>query len=103
MDGRLCFTDNLRRRVVGELIRQPRSGQARAQLRRALKCGARVQVLIATPEPCQWNGPKVYTGLEAGLIEQGWPACWPLVACNGWIAKDPPLLGVQEERLLGRV
>jgi hypothetical protein len=66
---------NLHRRLASEHTGNPHRLEARRELRSALERGARVQVLIATPEPCEWNGLKVYTdvGLEAGLIEHARP------------------------------
>lgn len=50
----------------------------------ALAAGQRVEVLIATPEPTEWNGLPVNTaaGLEAGLIRKILPA-WNMLGATG--------------------
>ena len=51
-------------------VRQKTSSRVKGLISAALKAGKQVQVLIATPEPQEWNGLPVNTaaGLEAGLI-----------------------------------
>lgn len=51
-------------------VRQKTSARVKALIALALAEGKKVDVLIATPEPLDWNGLPVNTaaGLEAGLI-----------------------------------
>jgi excinuclease UvrABC nuclease subunit len=79
---------NLRRRIAGahgrplSMARKP--SYAAAQLRRVLKAGERVRVMIATPEPGSWNGIPVDTalGLEPALIERAQPR-WNVLGNEG--------------------
>jgi hypothetical protein len=50
--------------------RQRTSARVKALILAALAAGSRVEILIATPDPLEWNGLPVHTapGLEAGLI-----------------------------------
>ena len=50
--------------------RQRTSARVKALILEALAAGSRVEILIATPDPLEWNGLPVHTapGLEAGLI-----------------------------------
>lgn len=50
--------------------RQRTSARIKGLILEALAVGSRVEVLVATPDPTEWNGLPVLTapGLEAGLI-----------------------------------
>ena len=50
--------------------RQRTSARVKALILATLRDGGKIEVLIATPEPSEWNGLPVLTapGLEAGLI-----------------------------------
>jgi hypothetical protein len=51
-------------------VRQRTSARVKGLILAALGAGSKIEVLIATPEPSEWNGLPVLTapGLEAGLI-----------------------------------
>lgn len=56
--------------------RQRTNYRVKALILEALAAGKRVKVLVATPEPTEWNGLPVMTaaGLEAGLISRIQPS-----------------------------
>lgn len=79
---------NLRRRIAGAhgrpLTAARKASHAATQLRRVLHAGDRVRVMIATPEPGEWNGIPVDTalGLEPGLIKRAKPT-WNMLGHGG--------------------
>lgn len=63
--------------------RQRTSHRIHQRILRELQAGGRIEALVATPEPSEWNGMPVNmsAGLEAGLIEQVQPA-WNIRGVN---------------------
>ena len=77
VDGVIRYVGLTQRGIRGRMahyvrgqIRQRTSARIKGRILEALAQGSRVEVLVATPEPTEWNGLPVLTapGLEAGLI-----------------------------------
>ena len=64
--------------------RQKTNARVKALILEALASGKRVKVLVAVPEPGEWNGLPVNTsaGLEAGLISLIQPT-WNILGVSG--------------------
>ena len=64
--------------------RQKTNARVKGLILEALASGKRVKVLVAVPDPSEWNGLPVNTaaGLEAGLISMIQPA-WNILGVSG--------------------